>query len=59
MTKATFKNNALVLVVNGVEFTITKHNGDYKLDGNGQSEIIKVSAPLVSVIAKAEELTKK
>ena len=59
MTKAQFKNNALILIVNGVEFTITRYNGDYKLDGNGQSEIIKASAPLISVIAKAEELASK
>ena len=59
MTKAQFKNNALVLIVNGVEFTITKDNGDYKLEGNGHFEIIKVSAPLISVIAKVEELASK
>lgn len=59
MTKAQFKNNALVLTVNGVEFTITKDNGDYKLEGNGYVEIIKVSAPIISVIARAEELSNK
>lgn len=59
MTKAQFKDNALVLTVNGVEFTITKDNGDYKLEGNGKSETVKVSAPLISVIAKAKELSNK
>lgn len=59
MTKAQFKDNALVLTVNGVEFTITKDNGDYKLEGAGHSEIVKVSAPLISVIDKAKELSNK
>ena len=56
MTKATFKNNAIVLTVNGVEFVIERSEDGFRAIGNNCVTVFHKDVSLAYVVSKLKEV---
>lgn len=58
MTKATFRNNALVLTVNGIEFAIERIDGGFRAVGGNTVLVFNTNVKLSFVLERIAEATK-